>query len=80
MKAVRCGGGVERTVIGCYDYDPIASFLQFPVHMMRQNSAALIARAFALIDGGVEAPTVEEIAPDLVPPRTIFANPFGDLG
>ena len=68
------------TVIGCYDYDPIASFLPFPVHMIRQNAEALVARAFALIDEGASEPVLIEIAPDLVPPRTIHTKPFFDLG
>lgn len=24
--------------LGCFDYDPFASFLQFPVHMIRQDA------------------------------------------
>lgn len=68
------------TVIGCYDYDPIASFLPFPVHMIRQNAEALVARAFALIDEGASEPLLIEIVPDLVPPRTIHTKPFFDLG
>jgi LacI family transcriptional regulator, fructose operon transcriptional repressor len=68
------------TVIGIYDYDPIASFLPFPVYMVRQNAEALMARAFALIDEGVSGPVLIEIVPDLVPPRTIYAKPFLDLG
>lgn len=65
---------------GCYDHDPIASFLPFPVHMIRQNSEALVARAFDLIDREVDDPQVIEIAPELVPPRTVRANTFFDLG
>jgi LacI family fructose operon transcriptional repressor len=71
---------VEACTIGCYDHDPIASFLPFPVHMMRQNSEALVARAFELIDRGEEEPTLTAIAPDLVPPRSRPSTPFGDLG
>ena len=71
---------LERTVFGCYDYDPFASFLPFPIHMVRQDSAALVARAFDLLDGGDEAPRLIEIAPALMPPRTFHAGPFGDLG
>lgn len=67
---------LERAAIGCYDYDPIASFLPFPVPMIRQNSEALIASAFRLIDEGAEAPLLIEIPPHLVPPRTIYSKPF----
>nr|WP_246849708.1 LacI family DNA-binding transcriptional regulator [Rubellimicrobium arenae] len=70
---------IEGCVIGCYDHDPIASFLPFPVHMIRQNSEALVARAFELIDAEVDAPLLVEIAPDLVPPRSIHSTRF-DLG
>ncbi len=70
----------ERVRIGCYDHDPIASFLPFPVHMIRQNAEALIATAFQLIDQ-VDPPTeVIIVPPDLVPPRTIRANTAFDLG
>jgi LacI family fructose operon transcriptional repressor len=68
------------TAVGCYDYDPIASFLPFPVHMMRQNAEGLVARAFALIDAGTDAPVMDEVAPDLLPPRTIHPSRFKDLG
>lgn len=68
------------TVIGCYDYDPLASFLPFPVHMVRQDAEALVARAFALIDAEAREPVLIEVAPDLVPPRTIHKRPFFDLG
>lgn len=71
---------LEGTVFGCYDHDPIASFLPFPVHMLRQNSEAMIARAFALIDDDDLEPRVIEIAPDLVPPRTIRPGTLFDLG
>ncbi|MCX7890248.1 MAG: LacI family DNA-binding transcriptional regulator [Rhodobacteraceae bacterium] len=70
----------ERTVIGCYDYDPFAAFLQFPVHMIRQNSSELIARAFDLIGAEDRGPRVIEIAPELIAPRTIYAGPFGEFG
>ncbi len=68
------------TAIGCYDYDPIASFLPFPVHMVRQDSERMIAQAFALIDGGAVGHRVIEVPPRQVPPRTLVAMPFPDLG
>lgn len=70
---------LEGCAVGCYDHDPIASFLPFPVHMVRQNSEALVARAFEIVDAGVAGTQVEEIAPELVPPRSILPSPF-DLG
>lgn len=70
----------EATAIGCYDYDPFAAFLQFPLHMIRQNSAGLIARAFELIDADLQDPVIEMVAPDMIEPRTIYASPFSDFG
>ncbi len=69
-----------QSAIGCYDYDPFAAFLQFPVHMVRQNASRLIARAYELIEAGTTEPVLVEISPDLIPPRTIYKEPFGELG
>lgn len=68
------------TSIGCYDYDPFAAYLQFPVHMVRQNSNQLIAKAYELLEEGVQQPVVIEIPPDLVAPRTIHSSTLSDLG
>ena len=70
----------ERSVIGCYDYDPFAAFLQFPVHMIRQNSAGLVAKAFELIETGARDPQMIEIEPELIAPRTIYSSPFSAFG
>ncbi|MGL4309396.1 MAG: hypothetical protein ACRCSU_02830, partial [Paracoccaceae bacterium] len=70
----------EGTVLGCYDYDPFAAFLQFPLHMVRQNSAELIARAFELIENEVRDATLIEIEPELIAPRTIYSSPFSAFG
>lgn len=70
----------EGKVLGCYDYDPFAAFLQFPLHMVRQNAAELIARAFDLIDDGVRDVTLIEIEPELIAPRTIYTSPFSSFG
>lgn len=68
------------SVIGCYDYDPFGAFLQFPVHMVRQNSDKLIAKAYELIEAGKTDPVLIEIKPDLIPPRTIYSGRFTELG
>jgi LacI family fructose operon transcriptional repressor len=68
------------TVIGCYDYDPFAAWLAFPVHMVRQNAHRLIERAWALADEGCTDPVVAEVEPELIPPRTIYKGPFGEIG
>nr|WP_275982221.1 substrate-binding domain-containing protein [Frigidibacter sp. ROC022] len=70
----------EQSVIGCYDYDPFGAFLQFPVHMVRQNSDRLIQTAFELIDAGTTDPVLIEIEPDLIPPRTIYKGRFSEIG
>ncbi|MCX7644378.1 MAG: LacI family DNA-binding transcriptional regulator [Rhodobacteraceae bacterium] len=67
-------------VVGCYDYDPFAAFLQFPVHMIRQDAAGLIGEAFRLLDRDARGSEVIAVPPELVPPRTIPQNPFADLG
>ncbi|ESW59983.1 MAG: hypothetical protein Q27BPR15_14440 [Rhodobacter sp. CACIA14H1] len=73
-------GSFDRTVIGCYDYDPFAAYLQFPVHMVRQDSHRLIEEAYALLDSDAAGVTVREVEPALIPPRTIYAGPFGEHG
>lgn len=73
-------GSFDTSVIGCYDYDPFAAYLQFPVHMVRQDSHRLIAEAYCLIDTPHPGITVKEVEPELIPPRTIYAGPFGEHG
>jgi len=68
------------SIIGCFDYDPLAAFLQFPVYMVRQNSNQLIARAYELLDLGAAAPSMSQIEPDLIEPRTLHKGPLSDLG
>ena len=69
-----------QSVIGCYDYDPFAAYLQFPVHMVRQNSNGLISGAYDLVEQDHTEATLIEIAPDLVPPRTIYRAQSGEHG
>jgi LacI family fructose operon transcriptional repressor len=73
-------GSFDATVIGCYDYDPFAAYLQFPVHMVRQDSHGLIEEAYRLIDEPTPGIAVREVEPTLLPPRTIYAGPFGEHG
>jgi LacI family fructose operon transcriptional repressor len=69
-----------QSIIGCFDYDPFAAFLQFPVYMVRQNSSLMIAKAYELLESGASAPVLIEVEPDLVEPRTIHKGPLSDLG
>jgi LacI family fructose operon transcriptional repressor len=56
-----------KSSIGSYDWDPFASFLSFPLLMVRQNIPGLIGEAFRIIDSGVfKANTVIEIKPELM--------------
>jgi LacI family transcriptional regulator, fructose operon transcriptional repressor len=53
--------------VGCYDYDIFASFLHFPVVMMRQDTERLMEEAFQILDAPPETqPHVIEIRPELV--------------
>lgn len=67
-------------VIGCYDYDPFAAYLQFPVHMVRQDSHRLMEEAYRLLDARQTSPVVREVAPLLIAPRTIHVGPFDTQG
>jgi LacI family fructose operon transcriptional repressor len=71
---------VSGSSIGCFDYHPFASFLPFPMHMIRQDTQRLIATAYELLDNGVTDPVVHQVQPELVEPRTITAREFGTLG
>ena len=62
-------------VIGCYDYDPLASFLHFPVIMVRQNVDQLIAEAFRIIESDPGGAPCLQIEPDLIRPRTFSTSP-----
>lgn len=70
----------ENSVIGCFDYDPFAAFLQFPVHMVRQDSHGLIAKAYALLDAGDTTNKMHIVKPQLIEPRTIAEGSIANLG
>ena len=58
---------LRRCTFGSYDWDPFAAFLQFPVHMMKQNVEGLMTEAFKVIDGGGAATgKVVQVRPELV--------------
>lgn len=71
---------VDNSVIGCFDYDPFAAFLQFPVHMVRQDSHGLIAKAYELLDQGDSSRTMHVVKPQLIAPRTIAEGSIANLG
>jgi LacI family transcriptional regulator, fructose operon transcriptional repressor len=70
----------SQSAIGCFDYDPFAAFLQFPVFMVRQNSKLLIAKAYELLDSKASNSVVIEIEPELIEPRTISKQSLGEMG
>lgn len=69
----------DDMVIGCYDYDPFASFMHVPVLMMRQDVERLIGEAFSLIDADIREPILIKIKPELIMPRTVFTSPLETL-
>jgi len=58
---------LERCTFGCYDWDPFARVLSFPVLMVRQNVEGILEEAFRIIDGSTSAEArVIEIKPELM--------------
>lgn len=66
-------------IVGCYDYDPFASFLPFPVFMIRQDSEAMIEKGFVVLDGPRRFPFTHLVQPALVEPRTALTGPLDKL-
>lgn len=64
-------GAFSDINVGCYDYDPFASFMHFPVIMVRQNVQKMMAEAFALIEAKASTPDIIKIKPSLILPRTM---------
>lgn len=71
---------LRAAVIGCYDYDPFAAYLQFPVHMVRQDAHGLIREAYRMIDENPRDPVLKMVAPEQIAPRTFYNGPFSDHG
>jgi LacI family fructose operon transcriptional repressor len=58
---------LDQCTFGCYDWDPFATMLSFPLRMVRQNVDGLLERAFEVLDLGDRGlPQVIEIRPILV--------------
>jgi LacI family fructose operon transcriptional repressor len=58
---------LDACTFGCYDWDPFASALSFPVLMVRQDVDALLGEAFRIIDSGSFAQgKIIEIKPQLM--------------
>ncbi len=69
----------DNIVVGCFDYDPFASFLPFPVFMVRQNVDAMITKAFEMIEREKIPPHICLIQPELIAPRTALKGPLDAL-
>lgn len=56
---------------GCYDWDPFASYLRFPLIMVRQNVEGLLEKAFQIIDDNLvgKRPLIE------IRPTLVFSEP-----
>jgi LacI family fructose operon transcriptional repressor len=59
---------LDRCVFGCYDWDPFAGMLTFPLLMVRQDVEALLGEAFRIIDAG----TPREVRVIEIKPRLLF--------
>jgi LacI family fructose operon transcriptional repressor len=58
---------LDACSFGCYDWDPFASVLSFPLLMVRQNIEGLLEEAFGIIDAGSFADRrIIEIKPQLL--------------
>lgn len=71
---------LRAMVVGCYDYDPFAAWLQFPVHMVRQDAHGLIREAYRMIDENVRTLVLTMVEPEQIAPRTFYDSPFADRG
>lgn len=58
---------LTRCSFGCYDWDPFAAYLSFPLWMVRQDDGGLLGAAFDILDAGSYAEgKVVEIKPALL--------------
>lgn len=67
---------VSDIVVGCFDYDPFASFLPFPVYMIKPDISKMLEIGFELLDTAPVEPLVTIIEPMLIPPRTALTGPL----
>lgn len=74
LRVLPAAQPAPRMAVGCFDYDPFASFLTVPVYMMRQDVEAMMVRAFELLDANRLAPALHLVRPELVPPRTALCG------
>lgn len=73
------GETFDGIVVGCFDYDPFASFLPFPVYMAKPNISEMLEKGFDLLEAAPAHPVITIIEPQLVPPRTALKGPLDDI-
>lgn len=66
-------------VVGCFDYDPFASFLPFPLFMIRQDAEMMITRGLSILSTPRPPISTHLVPPVLVPPRTALIGPLDAL-
>jgi LacI family fructose operon transcriptional repressor len=67
-------GQLPQIKIGCYDYDPLASFSEFKPWMVRQNLDEMVGTAFRILDENAADSAVYRIAPQIIEPGTILRS------
>ncbi len=71
---------VANIVVGCFDYDPFASFLPFPFYMIKPDISKMLEVGFELLDFVAGRACVTIIEPQLIPPpRTALTGPLDDV-
>lgn len=57
---------IARTAFGCFDHDPFATLLRFPLRMVRQRADSMVAEAFRQLDAGATGPGLIRVPAELV--------------
>lgn len=58
---------LHSIVVGCYDWDPFAALVEFPLTMVRQDVDTMVSKAMAMLDNDkVVAGHIELIRPELI--------------
>lgn len=57
---------VARAALGCFDHDPFAKLLPFPLRMVRQRADRMIEEAFRQLDEGATGPELIRVGTDLL--------------
>lgn len=63
---------LQRSSVGCFDYEPYGELLRFPIHMIRQRHRQLVAKAYELLNGKTDGHELVTVKPELY-----LAHPSG---